>query len=667
MSSASGGGSDRRHHDLSTALDALHAIDPAIGRQEWLRVALVAKAAGLSENDFSAWSAAAGNYGGERDCRGAWVAEPTDVGPGSLYYIARQHGWVPPAPQRVNGHAHGKREFDAAEIWDLCEPATPGHGYIARKGGTADGLRVYPPQAAPLVIAGADVRGWLVVPVYSLMTGDLATLQFIAPDGPRKLNLPRYPVKGSFVVGELAAGPAYLVEGIGQAWACWRASGRAAICTFGAGRMVEVAKDVATAHPQAGLVVVADRGKEREAQAVAGSVGGGWVAMPESAAANYDANDYLAEHGAEALGELLEVPRVVGKRIVQPDQRSDEQPKTEPLPFLTIAQLRAASAHISWAVKHILPADSVGVMFGASGTFKSFVALDLALHVAHGMRWLGRKTGKGPVLYIAAEGGTGIWRRVQAWHTLRHIPIKDDLPFYVVPVAVPLATNAADVVLAAQSAGVVPSLVIVDTMSQTNPGEENSATETSRYFRELGSWFRASWSCAVLVIHHTGHSTTERPRGSSSIVSNSDFLFGVFRDEKDLICTVECVKQKDGDLFEPVMFELASQVVGVDDDGEEVRSLAARQLSDATAMQDALAENKRRGRPPGGLATFLNVVQSGAAWTAVRLAFYGELGGDKSTEAKERAWRRAVAQAKAMGFVEIANGEFLVLKEKNSV
>ena len=60
----------------------------------------------------------------------------------------------------------------------------------------------------------------------------------------------------------------------------------------------------------------------------------------------------------------------------------------------------------------------------------------------------------------------------------------------------------------------------VDTLSQTFSGEENSAAEMSTYLRELGLWFRESWRCAVLVIHHSGHVATDRPRGSSAIRAN---------------------------------------------------------------------------------------------------------------------------------------------------
>lgn len=248
-------------------------------------------------------------------------------------------------------------------------------------------------------------------------------------------------------------------------------------------------------------------------------------------------------------------------------------------PLLTLDQLREQAKSVTWLVKHVVPSESLGVMFGGSGTFKSFIAIDLALHVAHGMPWLGRKTKRGPVLILAAEGGAGLWRRIVAWHRKRGLKWAD-APVFVVPVALDLTQDASRVVEAAADLGVVPSLVVVDTLSQTFSGEENSANEVAAYLRELGTWFREAWKSAVVVVHHTGHQATERPRGSSAIRANVDFLYGVFRDEKEMLATMECVKQKDGELIDPVSFALDVCELAVDEDGDKVTSLAARAMTD---------------------------------------------------------------------------------------
>ena len=54
----------------------------------------------------------------------------------------------------------------------------------------------------------------------------------------------------------------------------------------------------------------------------------------------------------------------------------------------------------------------MSVFYGASGCGKTFLALDLAAHVALGWNWRERKLKQGTVIYIAAEGGLGIEERL---------------------------------------------------------------------------------------------------------------------------------------------------------------------------------------------------------------------------------------------------------------
>ena len=72
-----------------------------------------------------------------------------------------------------------------------------------------------------------------------------------------------------------------------------------------------------------------------------------------------------------------------------------------------------------------MPKDDLVVLFGASGTFKSFLAIDMALHIAHGLPWLGRKTAAGSVVYVAAEGAGGLRKRLAAYARHHSISLAD--------------------------------------------------------------------------------------------------------------------------------------------------------------------------------------------------------------------------------------------------
>jgi AAA domain/DnaB-like helicase N terminal domain len=333
--------------------------------------------------------------------------------------------------------------------------------------------------------------------------------------------------------------------------------------------------------------------------------------------------------------------------------------KSRRIPLLTPAQLQESAQAVRWLVKHVIPADSIGMLFGASGTFKSFIALDAGLHVAHGLPWLGRKTAQGPVIYIAAEGGTGLWFRILAWHRARGLKW-GQVPFFVVSVALDLKADAWRVVEAAQAKSVTPALVVVDTLSQTYAGDENSANEMAAYLRELGTRFRSLWSCTVALIHHSGHAVTERPRGSSAIRGNIDFLLGTFREEKERLATLTCDKQKDGDLFDDATFSLTLHELGRDEDGDLVTSLVARHLSSAEDVQDAMQTETASGRG-GKNELLLRLAQNGMRESDLRKAFCDDCG-VTDAESRRRVWNRSKSWAIKAGFLDFGQGYVITLK-----
>jgi hypothetical protein len=356
----------------------------------------------------------------------------------------------------------------------------------------------------------------------------------------------------------------------------------------------------------------------------------------------------------EPVSDLLDAAKLSITQLQQ--QRG---PGRRGVPLLTLGELREQAHTVPWLIKHVVPADSIGMLYGGSGTFKSFIAIDAALHVAHGLPWLGRRTHQGPVLYIAAEGGTGLWGRICAWHRARRLQYSD-VPLTVVPVAIDLTNDAWRVVEAAQVKGVTPSLVVVDTLSQTFAGEENSADQVAAYFRELGNRFRALWHCSVMLLHHTGHVATERPRGSSAMRANLDWMIGVHRDEKEMLATISCAKVKDGEPWIDTSFALTKIDLGKDEDGDMVRSLVARHLSSAEDLQEVIEAEGKAGRG-GNNHLLLSLLQNGAVESDLRTAFMRDCNAE-TPEARRQAYSRAKRWACQAGFMEVSKGIVITLK-----
>lgn len=193
-------------------------------------------------------------------------------------------------------------------------------------------------------------------------------------------------------------------------------------------------------------------------------------------------------------------------------------------------------------VDDILYRDSTAWLIGPPGNGKSFLALDIAGCVAAGNRWQGHATSKGTVLYLVAEGLSGMRGRVRAWessagHTMT------DVAF--LPIAVQAAQPGPWRAFCSLAAELGPALVVVDTQARVTVGiEENSAKDMGEFVHAVEQLRQATGAC-VLVVHHTGKSG--QLRGSTALEGAATTIIHTEKDD-DLI-TVECRKQKDAAEF----------------------------------------------------------------------------------------------------------------------
>lgn len=210
--------------------------------------------------------------------------------------------------------------------------------------------------------------------------------------------------------------------------------------------------------------------------------------------------------------------------------RDDQAPGRHGRSMLSIDDL-AGLPPPSWLVEGLVPDYGLGVLFGPSGTYKSFLALDWCLCVAAGVPWHRRPVVGGHVLYVALEGGRGLSRRVAAWKA-KH-PDADPGPrmhFDVEPLDL-LDTGHVDAVVRALTARVRRDdvgLVVVDTLARAMPtGDENSTQDMGTLIAAADALAR-TFTATVMIVHHTGHNGG-RERGSSSLPAAVDFRLGLDR------------------------------------------------------------------------------------------------------------------------------------------
>ncbi len=187
----------------------------------------------------------------------------------------------------------------------------------------------------------------------------------------------------------------------------------------------------------------------------------------------------------------------------------------------------------SYLISRELP-NGLNVLFGASGSGKSFRALDYAEQIAQ----------HGNVIYIAAEGVGGYDKRAKAWH--KHYKAgRGGLHFWLVPVAMLDNQAVESFILAVQD--IHPRLIVIDTLARCMlGGDENSARDMG-LFIDACNRLQRELNTAVLVVHHTGKGNGSE-RGSSALRGAADAMIEVNAD--DGVIRVSCSKAKDSKPFE---------------------------------------------------------------------------------------------------------------------
>lgn len=371
------------------AFDALLTIPPTIDHDTRAKVGMGAKDAGVTFDDYDAWQSTNPRYDAG-EVRSMWHSF-TDgpVKAGTLFSIAKEHGWTPngtaspyKAPSKPARPPEPPRKpaagMGASEVYDRCQPATAAHGYVVKKQGTPDGCRVVP-DGDKLTIAGQSMAGYLAVPAYA-PDGEIQSLQFIPPNGGKKLNLPGASMAGgSFTLG--TDGPVYLCEGIGATWSAWQSTGHRAVCCFGWGNVKAIAAQLSQREPDAKLLICPDVGKEVAAAEIAALHHCAVAKMPEGWPDNSDLNDLFCspDAGFDVVQALLEAA-------------TELKPEPKVHPLARFVDIDGTAKPPRWVIPGFI-GHGVTVIAGAHGVGKTTALLPLALTAAglHGAELLPRQ------------------------------------------------------------------------------------------------------------------------------------------------------------------------------------------------------------------------------------------------------------------------------------
>jgi hypothetical protein len=218
-----------------------------------------------------------------------------------------------------------------------------------------------------------------------------------------------------------------------------------------------------------------------------------------------------------------------------------------------------------WHIKGVLPKADLIVLFGASGSGKSFVALDMIGAVARGKQWQGCRVKKAKVVLIAAEGAGGVGKRIRAY--CKHYGLNEaelDIGIIRVPPNVIENVDVQELVNALTAVGA--DIFVIDTLAQVTPGaNENSSDEMGQALRNIRLITDATGATAF-VVHHAGKDASRGARGWSGIRAAADAEIEISRNDSGHLISI--TKMKDGDDSQQWGFRLNQVQVGIDNDGD---------------------------------------------------------------------------------------------------
>ncbi len=253
---------------------------------------------------------------------------------------------------------------------------------------------------------------------------------------------------------------------------------------------------------------------------------------------------------------------------------------------------------VEWLIEKVIPKQGFVALYGPPGSFKSFIALDLAAAIARQREWFGQKaspSGNGAVVYVAGEGHGGIGARIKACRIYHNI--EAGTPIYFLRHQINLRSSEEDfssLIFAVreltQELAIKVDLIVIDTLARAfGGGNENSSEDMGAFITSCGH-LQGEFKAALMVIHHSGKDAAKGLRGHSSLLGAVDTELELLRfdDQPKGVLTVS--KQKDGEDGLRFGFEMVE--VDIDQDREGSLSLDETRKSLAVSPSDEALKSR---------------------------------------------------------------------------
>lgn len=229
-----------------------------------------------------------------------------------------------------------------------------------------------------------------------------------------------------------------------------------------------------------------------------------------------------------------------------------------------------AQPPMKWSIRGVLPEQGLASVYGASGSGKTFLVMDMVLTLSAGRDWFGHRVARPlPVTYAALEGEAGISSRVKA-HKERYGDSVEVVHYLLQSFNL---LNAADVGALAESivsVGGAGGVVVLDTLNRAAPGADENDSRNMGQIIAAAKELQTLVGGVVLLVHHTGKDASKGLRGHSSLHAALDAAIEVIREGDRRSWRIGKVKDDaDGVSYD---FRLDVVEVGIDEEGEPITS-----------------------------------------------------------------------------------------------
>ena len=271
--------------------------------------------------------------------------------------------------------------------------------------------------------------------------------------------------------------------------------------------------------------------------------------------------------------------------------------------FIPLRELADSTIKPRWVLKHWFERDTITCIAGQPKHGKSFIAFDIGMHVASGMPWCGKRVEQGPVFVICGEGQGGTSRRTKGWLS-KHPEVSKDVPFHVSNQSIQLdaagagAEKVKSIIEGMCKEHVVsPSMIIIDTLARSFPGDENKTEDMNTFVAALDTHLKAM-DVALVIVHHSTKSGSDVLRGNSALRGALDGLIEVVKADTPspsggILSEVKPHWLKDGGTPAPLFFDCEVVSTGLDEDLEEITTLVPKMI-DQPGAAAALSDIERQ-------------------------------------------------------------------------